>query len=71
MEEISTRYRHDMALAGLAERTQAHYLDAVRDYAKYFCRSLAELDHEDLRTWSEHLLDSGVGDGRLRQHFRH
>jgi site-specific recombinase XerD len=69
VEQISTRFRHDMALAGLAERTQTHYLDAVRDYAKYFGRSPAELGHEDLRTWSKHLLDSGVGDGRLRQHF--
>jgi integrase len=58
-----------MELAGLAERTQKHYLDAVRDYAKYFGRSPSQLGHEDLRTWSRHLLDSGVGDGRLRQHF--
>jgi len=69
VEQISRRFRHDMELAGLAERTQKHYLDAVRDYAKYFGRSPAELGHEDLRTWSRHLLDSGVGDGRLRQHF--
>jgi integrase/recombinase XerD len=69
MEQIGKRYQHDMELAGLAQRTQRHYLDAIRDYGKHFGRSPAELGHEDLRVWSRHLLDSGVGDGRLRQHF--
>ena len=69
MDQIGKRYQHDMELAGLAPRSQAHYLDAIRDYGKHFGRSPAELGHEDLRAWSKHLLDSGVGDGRLRQHF--
>ena len=69
MDQIGKRYQHDMELAGLAQRTQTHYLDAIRDYGKHFGRSPAELGHEDLRAWSKHLLDSGVGDGRLRQHF--
>lgn len=69
MEQIGKRYQHDMELAGLAQRTQTHYLDAIRDYGKHFGRSPAELGHEELRVWSKHLLDSGVGDGRLRQHF--
>lgn len=69
MDQIGKRYQHDMELAGLAPRTQTHYLDAIRDYGKHFGRSPAELGHEDLRAWSRHLLDSGVGDGRLRQHF--
>jgi site-specific recombinase XerD len=69
MDRLFERFEHDMELAGLAERTRAHYRDAVRDYAKFFGRSPAKLGHEDLRRWSKHLLDSGVGDGRLRQHF--
>jgi len=69
MDQIGKRFQHDMELAGLAPRTQTHYLDAIRDYGKHFGRSPAELGHEDLRAWSKHLLDSGVGDGRLRQHF--
>jgi integrase/recombinase XerD len=69
MEQIYTRFLHDMELAGLAERTQTLYLSAVRDYEKFFGRSPEQLGHEDLRAWSQHLLDSGVGDGRLRQHF--
>jgi site-specific recombinase XerD len=69
MDQTRERFLHDMELAGLAERTRSHYLDAVRDYSKFFGRSPKELGHEDLRVWSKHLLDSGVGDGRLRQHF--
>jgi len=69
MDQIGKRFQQDMELAGLAQRTQTHYLDAVRDYGKHFGRSPAQLGHEDLRVWSRHLLDSGVGDGRLRQHF--
>lgn len=69
MEQIYTRFLHDMELAGLAERTQALYVSAVRDYEKFSGRSPEQLGHEDLRAWSRHLLDSGVGDGRLRQHF--
>jgi integrase/recombinase XerD len=69
VDQIGKRYQHDMELAGLAQRTQTHYLDAVRDYGKHFGRSPSELGHEELRAWSKHLLDSGVGDGRLRQHF--
>jgi hypothetical protein len=69
MDQIGKRFQHDMELGGLAERTQTHYLDAIRDYGKHFGRSPAELGHEELRVWSKHLLDSGVGDGRLRQHF--
>jgi site-specific recombinase XerD len=69
MDQTRERFLHDMELAGLAERTRTHYLDAVRDYSKYFSRSPRRLGHEHLRVWSRHLLDSGVGDGRLRQHF--
>jgi integrase/recombinase XerD len=69
MDQTRERFLHDMELAGLAERTRAHYLDAVRDYSKFFGRSPKRLGHEHLRVWSRHLLDSGVGDGRLRQHF--
>ena len=68
MDQIG-RYQHDIELAGLAQRTQTDYLDAIRDYGKHFGRSPAQLGHEELRVWSKHLLDSGVGDGRLRQHF--
>ena len=69
MDQTRERFLHDTELAGLAERTRSHYLDAVRDYSKFFGRSPKDLGHEDLRVWSKHLLDSGVGDGRLRQHF--
>ena len=69
MDQTRERFLHDMELAGLAERTRSHYLDAVRDYSKFFGRSPKRLGHEHLRVWSRHLLDSGVGDGRLRQHF--
>src|SRR5664279_1165363 len=69
MDQTRERFLHDMELAGLAERTRTHYLDAVRDYSKFFGRSPKRLGHEHLRVWSRHLLDSGVGDGRLRQHF--
>ncbi len=69
MDKLFERFEHDMELAGLAERTRILYRDAIRDYAKFFGRSPARLGHEDLRRWSKHLLDSGVGDGRLRQHF--
>jgi integrase/recombinase XerD len=69
MDQTRERFLHDMELAGLAQRTRTLYLDAVRDYSKFFGRSPRRLGHEQLRVWSRHLLDSGVGDGRLRQHF--
>lgn len=69
MSKLRERYRHDLILAGLAERTQEIYIDAVRDYSNFFGCSPYKLGHEDLRAWSKHLLDTGVGDGRLRQHF--
>jgi integrase/recombinase XerD len=69
MDQTRERFLHDMELAGLAQRTQSHYLDAVGAYSRHFGRSPKYLGHEHLRIWSRHLLDSGVGDGRLRQHF--
>lgn len=69
MSQIYTRFRDDMALAGLAQTTQTFYLSSARAYAEFFGRDLEQLGHEELRVWSKHLLDSGVGDGRLRQHF--
>jgi integrase/recombinase XerD len=69
MDQTMERFSDDMELAGLALRTRKHYLDAVRDYSKFFGRSPRRLGHEHLRKWSRHLLDKGVGDGRLRQHF--
>ena len=69
MNQTRQRFLQDMELAGLAQRTRKLYLDAVRDYSNFFGGNPKDLGHEHLRIWSRQLLKSGVGDGRLRQHF--
>jgi site-specific recombinase XerD len=45
----------DMQLRGLAASTQAHYVAAVRDLARYFQRSPDQLNDEHLRQYFLHL----------------
>jgi integrase/recombinase XerD len=54
---LRERMLQDLKLAGLSERTQQAYLDAVRHFANYYGKSPAELGEEQLRQYFVYLRD--------------
>ncbi|HLP09297.1 MAG TPA: site-specific integrase [Opitutaceae bacterium] len=61
---------HDLELAGYMPKTRLIYLNAIRDFAKHFRRSPAELDADDVRRWLAHLTkEAGISPQRVRQHM--
>jgi site-specific recombinase XerD len=50
----------DMRLRKLADKTQTHYLRAVRQFAAYLGRSPDTASTEDLRNYQLHLVDQGI-----------
>ena len=55
----------DMRMRKLGEKTQYHYLRAVRQFAKYLGRSPTTASVEDLRNYQLHLVDHGVSPASL------
>jgi integrase/recombinase XerD len=57
---LRQRMTDDMRLRKLCDKTQTHYLRAVRQFAKYLGRSPDTASVEDLRNYQLHLVDHGI-----------
>jgi integrase/recombinase XerD len=55
----------DMRMRKLGDKTQYHYLRAVRQFAKYLGRSPDTATVEDLRNYQLHLVDHGISPASL------
>ena len=55
MDESITQFGQDLALAGYAKATRSAYTRTAEHLAARFCRPLASLTREDLRTYVEEL----------------
>jgi site-specific recombinase XerD len=61
---------HDLELAGYVPKTRLIYLNAIRDFARHFRRSPAELGADDVRVWLARLSkESCLSPQRVRQHM--
>jgi len=70
MGQLRDRMMHDLELGGYMPKTQRIYVNAIRDFAKHFRRSPAELGADDVRVWLRLLTkESGVSPQRVRQHM--
>ena len=57
---LRQRMIDDMRLRKLADKTQTHYLRAVRQFAAYLGRSPDTASTQDLRNYQLHLVDQGI-----------
>lgn len=57
---LRQRMLEDMRMRKLADKTQTHYVRAVRRFAKYLGRSPDTATAEDLRKFQLHLVDEGI-----------
>lgn len=70
MGQLRDRMVHDLELAGYMPKTRRIYLNAIRDFAKHFRRSPAELGADDVRAWLARLAqEGGISPQRIRQHM--
>ena len=70
MTALRTKMMQDLELAGYAPRTRQLYIDAIRDFARFFRHSPEEMGHTEVRAWAGYLKDRrGLTPSRLRQHF--
>ena len=57
MTALRRKMMEDLQLAGYADKTQAAYLDAVRNLAKFHMRSPDQLSEEEVRRFFLHLIN--------------
>ena len=57
---LRQRMIEDMRMRKLADKTQSHYIRAVRRFARYLGRSPDTASIEDLRRYQLHLVDQGI-----------
>jgi integrase/recombinase XerD len=57
---LRQRMIDDMRMRKLAEKTQSHYIRAVRQFAGFLGRSADTASMEDLRNYQLHLIDQGI-----------
>jgi len=69
MGQLRNRMMHDLELAGYVPKTRLIYLNSIRDFAKHFRRSPAEMGADEVRAWVDHIRGSGVSPQRIRQHM--
>jgi integrase/recombinase XerD len=62
---LRQRMIDDMRMRKLCDKTQTHYLRAVRQFAKYLGRSPDTASVEDLRNYQLHLVDHGISPASL------
>ncbi len=62
---LRQRMTDDMRMRKLGEKTQYHYLRAVRQFAKYLGRSPDTATVEDLRNYQLYLVDHGTSPASL------
>jgi integrase/recombinase XerD len=66
MGKIRDRMQQDLALAGYAPGTQAHYLGAAVRFVRRFMLSPEQMGQEHLRTYVAELGESGIGASSLK-----
>jgi site-specific recombinase XerD len=70
MGQLRDRMMQDLELAGYVPRTRFVYVNAIRDFVRFFGRSPIELGADEVRAWVAHLSKpGGVGTQRIRQHM--
>jgi integrase/recombinase XerD len=69
MLTLHDKMAQDLELAGYANRTKQAYLASVRGLETFHGCAAADLKHDQLRQWVQHLVGSGRSPQRLRQHF--
>ncbi len=57
---LRQRMIDDMTMRKLAEKTQSHYIRAVKNFTRFFGRSPDQADAEDLRKFQLHMVSIGV-----------
>lgn len=57
---LRQRMLDDMTMRKLAEKTQSHYIRAVKNFTRFFGRSPDEASAEDLRKFQLHMVSIGV-----------
>ncbi len=57
---LRQRMIDDMTMRKLAEKTQTHYIRAVKNFTRFLGRSPDEASAEDLRKFQLHMVSSGV-----------
>lgn len=70
MTALRDKMMQDLELAGYASRTRKLYIDAIRDFARFFRRSPEKLGQDEVRAWAGYLKERcRVSPSRLTQHF--
>ena len=62
---LRQRMIDDMRMRKYADKTQTHYIRAVRNFASYLHRSPDTATDEDLRNYQLHLIDHGISPASL------
>jgi Phage integrase, N-terminal SAM-like domain. len=58
---LRQRMIEDMRMRGVAEKTQAAHVRAVKDFAAFLRRSPDTATPEDLRAYQRHMTNAGMG----------
>jgi integrase len=69
MSPLRMRMIEDMTLAGLSPGTQAIYIDAVRELAAYYRRSLDQPSEEEVRAYILNLRERGAARGTFKANY--
>lgn len=69
MGQLRDRMMHDLELAGYVPKTRLIYLNSIRDFARHFRRSPAEMGADEVRAWVDRIRETGVSPQRIRQHM--
>src|SRR5882724_2598307 len=67
MSPLRRRMIEDMTVRNLSPATQRSYVHAVSKFSRYFARSPARLDLEDVRAFQVHLVANGISWAALNQ----
>jgi integrase/recombinase XerD len=69
MGQLRNRMLDDLRLGGYAANTIKTYLRCIRAFAKFHRRSPADLGHEQVRVWVQHLVARKLSPSELDVHF--
>src|SRR6202158_1791916 len=67
MSPLRRRMIEDMTVRNLSPATQRSYISAVLKFSRYFGRSPAQLELEDVRAFQVHLVSTGISWPGLNQ----
>ena len=57
MTPLRAKFQRDMAVRGLAQRTQQSYISYVADLARHYDRSPDLITYEEVVDWIHHLIE--------------